>query len=213
MNNNRIITLTCILVFFLAACASSQQAIQQTIAGTQTAMAQIQEVYAQTQEAYAQTQEAKRSPFAEINLEPVLFQSGDLTSPYKSGQIVYYWADGLPQTYFPDNLILQKVGLDISQTFEDDYLMIAVYASTDSLGKAYQDIVDYFSSKPSVSAEVGDQATYFTISDLAGRALLVFTHCSALVVIDITGANMSKDLLEAFAQRIDIRLEPLVCSE
>ena len=196
------------LIFTLSfsACSPSPQAIQTAMVGTQT-------VIAQTQEAFAQTQQAQRSPFAEINLEPVLFQSGDLPAPYDSGQIVYRWPDGLPQTYFPDNLILQKVGWDINQGFEDDYLMIAVYEHTDSLEKAYQDIVDYFSIKPSVSAEVGDQATYITISEFSGRALLVFSHCNALVAIDITGANMSKDLLEAFGQRIDARLKPLVCNE
>jgi hypothetical protein len=190
-----------LIMISLVACSPSPQTMQATISETR----------APIQDLAAETQTARSTSLAGVNLEPVLFQSGDLPAQYKSGQIAYRWPDGLPLTYFPDNLILQKVGQEISQTFEDDYLMVALYDSKDRQEKAWQDIVDYFSDKPGVSAGVGDQATYITISDTSGRALLVFTHCSALVAMDITGADMSKDLLEAFAQRLDERLEPLVC--
>jgi hypothetical protein len=212
MNKNRVAIIICFGTILMAACAPSPQAIQTALIGTQTAI--------------AQTQEAQRTPLAEINLDPFLIQPGDLSEQYVSGQIIYQWPEQLPQTITPDNLIVQRIGVDtnkvnfgdfftltaaeldaqIQHLYKDNYLMIALYESSDNLEKAYQDI-----RGQGGSAEVGDKSTILVYPD-SGYGFIVFTRCNALVAIEIE-PFMQIDVLLPFAQRIDKRLKPLVCED
>jgi hypothetical protein len=198
MKNITILFLLSVLV--IVDCQPSEQAIQ-------TAMVQTQQAQP------TPSPEVQQTPLADIVLDPALFQSGDLPSQYSSGQIAYQWADGLPQAVAPDNVIIQKVGWDIGEGFDEEYLMIALYESPDDLEQSYQAIIRNFPDKQSEAAQAGDKATFIFLSEFSGRGFIAFTHCKALVAIDMTGANVSKELMQAFAQRVDKRVTPLACME
>ena len=185
------------LTFFLipiASCTStpsvpSEQSIQTAIAGTES---------------------AQKSLLSEINLDAIPFQSGDLPNQYSSGQVSYRWADDLPKLVEPDNVVIQKVGWDISSDFKDDYVMIALFKSEQDLRNSFNEVVKTYNAKENITP-VGDKSAFLMISAMSGDGFFAFTHCSALVVIRTTGADVNEDLLTSYAQRIDKRLKPLVC--
>lgn len=154
---------------------------------------------------------AQQINLGEVDLDSVPFQSGDLPNQYSSGQIVYRWADGLPNNYLPDNIILQKVGWDISEGYSDDYVLVALYESIDDLNSEFLAIANEFDGKIIDPNSVGEKEAFVMISALSGEGLLEFTKCNALVVIRITGADVDLELLEGYGSRIEKRLKPIVC--
>lgn len=185
----------CVFSLALASCTSAQESpSEQSI-----------------QTAIAQTQTAQTTKLSEINLDSIPFQPGDLPNQYESGQASYKWADDLPKTVEPDNVVIQKVGWDISSGFEDDYVMIALFKSTQDLDNSFNAAIDTYKAKTKEPATVGEQNAFVMVSTFSGDGFLAFTRCNALVVIRITGADIDEDLLTSYAQRIDKRLKPLTC--
>jgi hypothetical protein len=163
------------------------------------------------QTAIAQTQTVQVALLNEINLDSIPFQPGDLPNQYKSGQASYKWADDLPKSVEPDNVVIQKVGWDISSGFEDDYVMIALFKSKQDLDNSFSAAINTYRAEKKESSTVGEQNAFVMVSAFSGDGFLAFTRCSALVVIRITGADISEELLTSYAQRIDKRLKPLIC--
>lgn len=163
------------------------------------------------QTAIAGTQAAQITPLSEINLDQIPFQSGDLPNQYTSGQISYKWPDDLLESTKPDNVVIQKVGWDISSGFSDDYVMIALFKSTQNLYNSFNEVIKTYKAEEITPATVGEKNAFSMVSTFSGDGFLVFTRCSALVVIRITGADVNEDLLTSYALRIDKRVKPLVC--
>ena len=116
-----------------------------------------------------------------------------------------------PNWLNPDNVVIQKVGWNISSGFEDDYVMIALFKSNQDLQNSFDNAIKTYDAAEKTSATVGDKSAFVMVSTFSGDGFLAFTRCSALVVIRITGADINEDLLTSYAQRIDKRLKPLVC--
>ena len=167
------------------------------------------------QTSIAQTQEAQKVSMADIDLEPALFQQGDLPNQYKSGQISYKWADELSQPVKPDNVIIQKVGRNIGEGFGQEYLLIALFEFTVDLDTTYKALLEQHKERKFNPVEIGDRAQIAVLDFVIGRTYLVFTRCNAVVVIDTNigklGEPIPTDEVVSFGQRIDKRLKPLVC--
>lgn len=166
---------------------------------------------ASVQTAIAQTQTAQIPLLNDINLDAIPFQPGDLPNQYESGQASYKWADDLPKSVEPDNVVLQKVGWDISDGFEDDYVMIALFKSNQDLDASFDAVIKVHNARTIEPSAVGEKNAFVMVSTFSGDGFLAFTRCSALVVIRILGADVDEELLTSYAQRIDKRLKPLVC--
>ena len=180
-------TLLCLV---LQACAPSQSAVQTAIAGTQAAHV---------------------TPAEAIVLDSVPFRAGDLPGQYSSGQVTYQWPADLPEPALPANLVLQKVGWDISSGFNDDYVLIALFETQEELDSAFAQAIAVRRAPEAHPAAVGDRSAFAMVSTFSGDGFFAFTKCAALAVIRITGADVAESLLKAYAQRIDRRLAPLVC--
>ena len=188
------------IIVIVSACAPvaqtpSEQSIQTAIAETQSA------------------QVPQAPSLSELNLDSIPFQPGDLPNQYESGQASYKWADGLPQTVKPDNVVIQKVGWDISSGFEDDYVMVALFKSKQDLDNAFDAATKTYGARIIEPATVGERNAFVMVSTLSGDGFLTFTRCSAFVAIRITGADIDEELLTSYAQRIDKRLKPLICQQ
>jgi len=194
----KIIALLTIIASILA-CAPSQSAIHTSVAETQTAIAQTQ---------VAQVTQAPQ--LSDINLDSIPCQPGDLLEPYHCGQIIYNrWVEDLPQVAEPDNVIVQRVGWDISNDLNNDFVLIALFKSNDDLQNSFEEVRKVFPTTET-SPVVGDRSTEYISADI-GPGFLTFIHCSALVVIQFDGATVTEDMVMSYAQRIDKRLKPLVC--
>lgn len=154
---------------------------------------------------------APTQSLSEIDLDAIPFQPNDLPNQYTSGQISYTWAADLPKPVEPQNVVIQKVGWSISAGFKDDYVMIALFDSASDQETSYEAVRKTYSAKPAEPSAVGDRSAFVMISTFSGEGFLVFTQCTALVAIHITGADVSEDLLTSYAQRIAKRLKPLIC--
>jgi hypothetical protein len=149
---------------------------------------------------------------ADINLDSIPYQPGDLPEPYHSGQKYYGWVEYLPQAAEPDNVIIQKVGWDISSDLNNDFVLIALYGSAEDLQASYEAVKAVFPTIESSPSAVGERsAIYISADPGVGPGYLAFTHCSALVVIQFVGATVTEEMFVSYAQRIDERLQPLVC--
>jgi hypothetical protein len=174
----RIVLTTLLISFLISACGGKFDA----------------DIQATVQTSVAQTQQAEKTPLADINLEPALFQQGDLPNQYESGQIAYKWADELPQPVKPDNIVIQKVGRNLSEGFGQEYLLIALFESATDLDTTYNASLDQHKERKFKTAEIGDKAQFAVLDFVIGRTFLVFTRCNALVVVDVNIGKLGEPL-------------------
>ena len=157
------------------------------------------------------TQAPQTTPLADLNLDSVPFQPGDLPNQYESGQATYRWPEDLPLLTEPDNVITQKVGWDISSGFMDDYVLVALFASSDALHDTFAAATSTYEAVEHDPPSVGERSAFVMVSAFSGDGFFAFLRCDALVVIRITGADVDEELLASYAQRVDRRLKPLAC--
>ena len=182
----KIIALFTIIASILA-CAPLQSAIQTAVAETQTVIAQTQ---------VAQVTQIPQ--LSDINLDSIPCQPGDLLEPYHCGQIIYNrWVEDLPQVAEPDNVIVQRVGWDISDDLNNDFVLIALFKSNDDLQNSFEEVRKVFPTTET-SPVVGDRSAEYISADI-GPGFLTFIHCSALVVIQFDGATVTEDMVMSYA--------------
>ena len=160
-------------------------------------------------------------PLSEINLEPIVFLSGDLPAGFSGAQI-----RDTPPTMFDGIVGFEN---SIYQQFERNDkgaggVTILLYDLIDQREVAYSIIVGGFGKSgddagvKTTVAElpgVGEKAMYVTIeASVSGISLnnvdLVFTRCHSVVHIRMTDtANV--DYISAYAKRLDKRLTELIC--
>jgi len=187
------------LVAWMLACAPLQSVIQTAVSGTLTAV--------------SQTQVTPNPPAPQptgIKLDWIPCQPGDLPEPYHCGQIIHdRWVEDLPQAAVPEDVIVQRVGWDISNNLNDDFVLIALFKSNVDLQKSFDEVTRVFPTTET-AALIGDRSAIYIPTDVA-PGFLTFTHCSALVVIQFGGSTVTEDMLMSYALRIDERLKPLAC--
>jgi len=189
-----ILLFICLFIVFFTGCSPSPSDIQTAIAQTKIP-----------------TTAPTKVSIADINLDTVPFQAGDLPNQYKSGQIHYEWTLEFPQPIKASNVIIQKVGWDLSEDFKDDYVMIALFKSNGDAQETFRLLtpVDIKTANPGTA---GEQSNYLLVNKFSGDGFYSFVRCNAFVLIRMTGADMSERLMSSYGKRIDKRLRPLICS-
>ena len=153
-------------------------------------------------------------PFSEINLESILVRDGDLPAGYRGAQIrsqAPAMFDDLPE---PQNEVFQQ--------FEHDGeaaggVSIFLFENETDLENSFDIIYDGMSDDASLHSRVGEKSAILEYSrnfpELKFKfevTEFLFIRCGALVHIRMTDvANI--DYAEAFAERLDKRLEDLIC--
>lgn len=153
-------------------------------------------------------------PFSDIDLEPILVRDGDLPAGYKGAQIrsqAPEMFDDLPE---PQNEVFQQ--------FEHDGdaaggVSIFLFDNEEDLEKSFDMIYDGMTDEASLHSRVGEKSAILEYSQNFPELYFkievtefLFIRCGALVHVRLTDvANI--DYAEAFAERLDKRLEDLIC--
>jgi hypothetical protein len=175
-------------------------------------------------------------PLSEINLESILVESGDLPATISPGQVrdfppvevevlgetrtsaLYRFVDTMPA---PDGSVYLE--LHSSETDIEGGVTVFLYEAEDYAETAYTEIAAYMQeSEPYVYESSGDSVS--SVSDVGNAAIAVdmgsdlnfvhfsafaFRRCHAVVHIVMRGGDV--DQSTGYAQRLDQRLQPLVC--
>lgn len=204
-----IIIVICILV--VTGCGQSPEAIEAALAETQMA-------YTPTPSATAlptDTPEPTLVPFSELNIEDLLFQSGDLPADYEMGQIRNDLIKDLRN--LPD--AVQIVQVTIAEgSFVSDGVVVFLYDDLSVAEKAYTE------AEKAIKREEGTFQQINNVGEKGGLVLgptdilfgtkanyLVFIRCHAVTYIQLFGKYSSRDIILNFGERVDKRLESVVC--
>lgn len=160
-------------------------------------------------------------PLSQIDLEPLLTQSGDLPAGLSGAQVRGF----LPEMY--DNLPTSDNA--IQRQFQRDgdaagFVTVLVYESSSHCDAAYTGILDGFGDStvgPDIKAaretisDVGERAEAVTLeSEVGGISLeaidMAFTRCHAVAHIRMTGTLSLLDI-KSYAKRLDNRLAAVAC--
>lgn len=143
-----------------------------------------------------------------IDLEPILIQSGDLPAGFSGAQI----RDEAPQMFrgMPSarNTAYQQF------SYQDEVaggVSVFLYGTSEVVDRAYAKVLDDF-IEPVDLPGLGDRAAFEIIDFLPGYSTvdLLFAHCAAVVHIRMGNSEDNVEVL-AYAKRLNRRLEPLVC--
>jgi hypothetical protein len=144
-------------------------------------------------------------PLTEIDLAPLLIESGDLPADLSAGEVRTSVPSGLRAVPPPIKVIDQRfqrageaVGGVVVLLYQSSADVKAAYRLTVGEGKNSQE-----------HAGLGDTGRIWLPKGLSPRTTVAFTRCHAYV--DVTIAQGSVDEVTAYARRLDQRLQPLVC--
>jgi hypothetical protein len=207
-----------LIVVTLASCSSapSKNTVQTAIAQTQTAQPTSTSIPTTTVLPTSTT-----IPLSSIDLESILLLPGDLPTDIIGGQIRSKPPTGLTSLPKADQVIQQ--GFRAGELASDG-VTIFLYNSVSDLDAAYTQVAKI--------EEIGTAQAHYDIGERISIALkvfnplpliggdglpggtsvkLVFSHCHALVYIDLFSESASEDVATTYAQRLDERLSELVC--
>ncbi len=212
----RLTLLAIALSLLLPACSPSAGAVETAIAQTQAARPTSSPVPTVRPTATATKAStatptpvptATQIPLADIDLESLLIQSGDLPAGYSGGQV----RSGAPAMFDE----LPPAIADISQQFEHNGgpaggVTIFLYSTVALVRSGYQAILAGFGDDTVARVTVGEQARMVETGFGFDGADIVFTRCAAVVHVRMTdGADAAS--VTAYAERLDDRLQPVVC--
>jgi hypothetical protein len=144
-------------------------------------------------------------PLADIDLTPLLIQSGDLPAGLSGAQIKDTVPAGLRAVPKPANVIDQR--FQQNGTLAGGVVVLLYEASADVDSAFRLAVGEGKTSEPQYG--VGDTARIWSPNAVLTRARVAFTRCHAY--IDITFGQASIDQVTAYAKRLDQRLQPLAC--
>ena len=144
-------------------------------------------------------------PLADIDLAPLLIQSGDLPAGLSGAQVKDTVPPGLNAVPTPAKAIDQRFQANGNTA---GGVVVLLYEASADVETAFRLAVgEGKNSQPQYS--VGDAARVWLPSDVVTRARVAFTRCHAYVDISIRQASV--DEVTAYAKRLDQRLQPLIC--
>ena len=144
-----------------------------------------------------------------VDLEPLLIQSGDLPAGTGGGQV----RDGAPQMFAqapaPTKAIYQQLARGSDQA---GGVTVLLYAQPADREAAYTTTLDGMGDTYPVDG-IGEQAVMSQPIDLLGLhgSDLLFRRCAAVVHVRFIDPNSPTDTLKAYGQRLDKRLQGVVC--
>lgn len=161
-------------------------------------------------------------PLSQVDLEPLLTQSGDLPAGLSGAQVrdslPEWMSDALPS---PENMIQRQFERDGEAA---GGVTVVLYESDVDVDTAYAAFVDNFGEPVSREGlettrvtvpDIAEEAEAVTIeSELAGVSMnaagLAFVRCRGVVHIMMTGTS-SLIHVESYGKRLDKRLVPAIC--
>lgn len=180
-----------------------------------TASAESQQLEDQVME------EATILPLSEVDLDSLLFISGDLPTIFVGQQIASRPPPDIGSVPVAEKAANQKFR---AGEFASDGITVLLYESPADLERAYGIVLDIMSedNRATPLGQVGEKAM-LTEERMSGiqtagvsipsstSANVVFTRCHALVYIDLFSSEADSEVAAEYAKRIDQRLQPLVC--
>ena len=193
------------LVLFLCSCSPSTP---ETVVVIVTATSTSTPVYTATPTI---TPTATKIPLADIDLEPILVQEGDLPAGYSGAQIRDFAGrifDDLPP-------YLKVVSQEISHSDDSGgYVSVFLYTEKEDIDSAYSFINEIMFDENKEIAEIGELSHGYAHHDvLLGKYHVVemlFRRCNSVVYINLDDTYNLDDGI-GYAKRLDKRLQPLVC--
>lgn len=147
-------------------------------------------------------------PFADLDLEAILIQPGDLLLGIIGGQIqngLPVMFDDIPQ---PVNQIYQQFS-NINK--ENGAVAVLVYDTSTVANDVYNTIEENWGDQSSVVPVIGDKSNInFYIEEGLTCLDLLFMRCNTVGFIRLRNLSDS-DYIISYAQSLDERLTPLVC--
>ncbi len=144
-------------------------------------------------------------PLVDIDLAPLLIQSGDLPTGLSGAQVKDIVPPGLKGAPTPAKAIDQRFQHNGNNA---GGVVVLLYEASADVESAFRLAVGEGKNfEPQYG--VGDTARSWLPSDILPRARVAFTRCHAY--IDVTFGQASIDEVTAYAKRLDQRLQPLVC--
>jgi hypothetical protein len=189
----------------VAACGPSPAAVQQTV---EAGVAQTQAAASTPTQVATNTPEPTATLFPieslRPDIEPSLFQEGDLSNNWRSGRFTTAFPkdsnyESLPT---PDLVVFQPV-TNIGYS-KQGHVFVAVYRDNSALTSAYQSLF----SGTSIDG-FADSAKKLSEKEIGGWHDVAFVRCNSLVSVKIYG--MSEDEIIDIAKRIDGRLIKVLC--
>lgn len=145
-------------------------------------------------------------PLSQINLEPLLVQSGDLPAGLSGSQV----RDEAPEM-FRDMPKYENV---IYQRFENKGQVVGgitvfLYASGNDINSAYSSIEKGIGSGTEPLSDIGEKGIVAELSLLDNTSTdILFVRCQAVVHIRMPGDKTDST---PYARRLDKRITPVVC--
>ena len=148
-----------------------------------------------------------------INLEEMLLKEGDLPTEFVGGQITS--KPPLPFKGVPKPQQIVQRGFRAG-AYASDGIVIALYQSPSDLEAAYNAVTQAVSKEKDRSvnplSDVGEHGVIVEHDTVGINSVqVVFMRCHALAYIDLFSTSASTDVASTYAQRIDKRLNSLVC--
>lgn len=150
-------------------------------------------------------------PLSQVELDGMLVQPGDLPPGYSGAQIDRMTGDGMQKA---SQAIVQELAIDNEVK---GAVLVYLYESVDELKRTFPqfDLTEFAKSREFVN--IGEEG-YFYITDYDDKDFnrdldITFKRCHAIVWIRFFAAKpeVQPNNVELYAERLDERLQPLVC--
>jgi len=160
------------------------------------------------------------TPLAELNLEALVVQPGDLPIGVNAAQVLDVAPGMFDGMAIADQTLIQQLSVSDEQA---GGIAIFLYESIFDANEAYRFIESGMSTNLEEVSSIGEKAivTFMEkqVIKVQGNSLevgsdssdLLFSRCHAVVHIRISVDGLTKTKIEAYAKRLDKRLAPVVC--
>ena len=209
MSKKFVIVFAMAVVLALSACGPSEADIQAAIQKTQAAIPTSTPIPTETP--VPPTPTATPVPLADIDIESLVIQDGDLPAGMSGGQIFGEAPKVLAGAPEPATIIRQELA-DGSDTVGS--VTIGLYETSAYVERTYKILLGGLGDEEAVDG-LGDEAAASSFSaSVAGTDVesvaLAFYRCSAVVYIVFSNTS-DADVAIAYAKRLDKRLAETVC--
>ncbi len=143
------------------------------------------------------------------DIEPLLFQPGDLTAQYEAGQ-VSDGSDGGPLKNAEDFTFRVQREIEPAPAqlpLRRNYVAVALFENNDVLTRNFEKVLPELTERGQPASRVGEIA-------ISSNTTLLFTRCNALVAVQVfinDEPTADRKRLVRYGRRLDERLTPIVC--
>jgi hypothetical protein len=206
----------CILLTGCSAKSAVNPELVQTEVATSTPMIELTATAlptntpAPTATAIPVTATATSNPFAELNMDNLLFQNNDLAVGFSGGQILHTYPPAFSGIPLPDYVIYQLLQKDNGS---GGYVTVLFYGDQYAVDTAYSFLDSKMGNLEEVPGDwIKGELSIFTVtSPTSNLSFLeaIFDNCH--FVLKMRFPEIEKSKVIAYAKAVDQRLLPLIC--